>query len=201
MSGKPSVVVVNGSSRSPSRTGALLNLLATEIAAKVDVDVQVVSIAAIGNHFGTEFKVAELAPELQRAIHHIESADLIVAGSPIYRASYSGLFKHLFDLVDRESLKGTPILLAATGGTPLHGLALDTQFRALFAFFQALTLPQSVYALDVDFNGHQLVTEALLERAWAAAALAADHLVNTQGAQTRPTASPAAQQQAAEPVL
>jgi FMN reductase len=200
MSGKPSVVVVNGSPRSLSRTGALLNLLVQEIARKIDVDVQVVSIATIGKHFGTEFKVAELAPDLQSAIRHIENADLIVAGSPIYRASYSGLFKHLFDLVDRDSLKGTPVLLAATGGTPLHGLALDTQFRALFAFFQALTLPQSVYALDVDFNGHQLVTEALLERARAAAASASDHLVNTQGAKTRPAASPAAQQ-AAEPVL
>lgn len=200
MSGKPSVVVVNGSPRSLSRTGALLNLLVQEIARKVDVDVQVVSIAAIGNHFGTEFKVAELAPDLQSAIRHIENADLIVAGSPIYRASYSGLFKHLFDLVDRDSLKGTPVLLAATGGTPLHGLALDTQFRALFAFFQALTLPQSVYALDIDFNGERLINEELVERVRSAAALAAEQLASIPADQKRSAVSPRAQR-AAEPVL
>lgn len=200
MSGKPSVVVVNGSPRSLSRTGALLNLLVQEIARKVDVDVKVVSIAAIGNHFGTEFKVAELAPDLQSAIRHIENADLIVAGSPIYRASYSGLFKHLFDLVDRESLKGTPVLLAATGGTPLHGLALDTQFRALFAFFQALTLSQSVYALDIDFNGERLINEELVERVRSAAALAAEQLASIPADQKRSAVSPRAQR-AAEPVL
>jgi Predicted flavoprotein len=200
MSGKPSVVVVNGSPRSLSRTGALLNLLAQEIARKVDVDVQVVSIAAIGNHFGTEFKVAELAPDLQSAIRHIENADLIVAGSPIYRASYSGLFKHLFDLVDRESLKGTPVLLAATGGTPLHGLALDTQFRALFAFFQALTLSQSVYALDVDFNGERLINEELAQRVRSSAALAAEQLASIPADQKRSAVLPRAQT-AAEPVL
>jgi len=200
MSGKPSVVVVNGSPRSLSRTGALLNLLVQEIARKVDVDVKVVSIAAIGNHFGTEFKVAELAPDLQSAIRHIENADLIVAGSPIYRASYSGLFKHLFDLVDRESLEGTPVLLAATGGTPLHGLALDTQFRALFAFFQALTLPQSVYALDIDFNGERLINEELVERVRSAAALAAEQLASIPADQKRSAVSPRAQR-AAEPVL
>jgi FMN reductase len=158
-----------------------LNALANEIARVRDVDVQSVSIAEIGNHFGTEFDPALLAPELQRAIHAIENADLILAGSPIYRASYSGLFKHLFDLVDRDALKGTPVLLAATGGTPLHGLALDTQFRALFAFFQALTLPQSVYALDVDFNDGRLINDDLSQRVRSAAELAAAHLESNRG--------------------
>jgi FMN reductase len=181
MPAKPSVVIVNGSPRPRSRTGALLNVLANEIARVRDVEVQSVNIAEIGNHFGTEFNPASLAPELQRAIHAIENADLILAGSPIYRASYSGLFKHLFDLVDRDALKGTPVLLAATGGTPLHGLALDTQFRALFAFFQALTLPQSVYALDVDFNDGRLINDELAHRVRSAAELAAAHLESNRG--------------------
>jgi FMN reductase len=64
--------------------------------------------------------------------------------------------KHLFDLVDYRSLEGTPVLLCATGGTPLHGLMIDHQFRPLFAFFKALTLPTSIYALEGDFDGYDL---------------------------------------------
>ena len=72
--------------------------------------------------------------------------------SPVYRASFTGLFKHLFDFVGQYALFDKPGLLAATGGTDRHALIIEHQFRPLFAFFQALTLPIGVYAKDSDFT-------------------------------------------------
>lgn len=74
-------------------------------------------------------------------LDEIESADLLLVASPVYRGSYPGLLKHLFDLIDLNALIDTPVLLAATGGTERHALVLDHQLRPLFSFFQAITLP------------------------------------------------------------
>ena len=61
-------------------------------------------------------------------MRQIESADALIVATPVYRGSYTGLFKHLFDLVDHEALIGTPVLLAATGGSDRHSLVIDHQF-------------------------------------------------------------------------
>jgi FMN reductase len=98
--------------------------------------------------------------ELQR----IESADLLVVATPVYRASFTGLFKHLFDFVDQYALVDTPVLLAATGGSERHALIIEHQLRPLFGFFQALALPVGVYAHDSDFTDYKISNEQLTDR-------------------------------------
>ena len=84
--------------------------------------------------------------------------------SPVYRASYTGALKHLFDLVHHLPFAGKPVILAATGGTPLHGLVTEHQLRPLFGFLNTLTLPTTVYAVESDFDGYQLTSTKVLER-------------------------------------
>jgi FMN reductase len=91
----------------------------------------------------------------------------------VYRASYTGLFKHLFDLVRHDALVDVPVLLAATGGSERHALVIDHQLRPLFSFFQARTLPIGVYASESDFDQYQIASAALRERI----ALAVDRAV------------------------
>ena len=71
----------------------------------------------------------------------IEAADLLIVASPVYKGSYTGLFKHLFDFVGYEALIGKPTLLLATGGSERHALVIDHQLRTLFGFFRAATVP------------------------------------------------------------
>jgi FMN reductase len=92
------------------------------------------------------------------------SADALVLGSPVYKGSYAGLFKHLLDLLDPLSLVGKPVLLVATGGGPRHALVIEHQLRPLLGFFEAQTLATGVYASDSDFRDGALVSELLLER-------------------------------------
>ena len=94
----------------------------------------------------------------------IESADLLVVATPVYRASFTGLFKYLFDFVDQYALIDTPVLLAATGGSERHALILEHQLRPLFGFFQSLALPVGVYANDSDFTDYRISNPQLTER-------------------------------------
>jgi len=91
-------------------------------------------------------------------------ADALVLGSPVYKGSYGGLFKHFLDLLDPFSLVGKPVLLIATGGGPRHALVVEHQLRPLLGFFEAQTLATGIYASDQDFRDGTLASELLLER-------------------------------------
>jgi FMN reductase len=103
-------------------------------------------------------------PEIDRIWTAIETCDALVVGSPVYKASYTGLLKHLFDIVDANALRGRPVLVAATAKASSHELMIDHQFRPLFAFFRAIVVPGSVYALDQDFGPENEPTEGLRQR-------------------------------------
>ena len=158
------VVGVSGSLHEPSRTTALVGSILAEVAGRVSADVELIEVAALGPGFAGALRRADVAPEVESALQAIETADLLVAASPVYRASFTGLFKHLFDFVGQYELVGTPVLLAATGGGERHALIIEHQLRPLFGFFQALTLPIGVYASDDDFAEHELVSPDVVRR-------------------------------------
>ena len=158
------IVGVSGSLREPSKTTALVRELIDEVAAREAAETRLIEVATLGPLFAGALRREDLQPEVEDALRAIETADLLIVASPVYRASFTGLFKHLFDFVGQYALLGTPVLLAATGGGERHALILEHQMRPLFGFFQALTLPVGVYASDTDFDGYELTSEAVKRR-------------------------------------
>ena len=158
------VAIVCGSLRLPSRTDALLQAVVNRLSQQLAVSVHWSRLTSLAPHLSGCLERDSADTTLRAHLDAIESADLLIVGSPVYRASYTGLFKHLFDLVDHQSLKGVPVLLAATGGSERHALMLDHQLRPLFAFFQAHTLPYALYAAPDSFNDYQLHDSALTQR-------------------------------------
>lgn len=163
------VVAVSGSLHEPSKTTALLRAIAAAVAERIDVDVQVIELTAIGPGLAGALRRDDLPSAVEEQLRAIEEADLLIVGSPVYRASFTGLFKHLFDFVGQYALVGKPVLLAATGGGERHALIIEHQLRPLFAFFQALTLPLGVYASNTDFDGDRIVSAQILSRITLAA--------------------------------
>ena len=100
------------------------------------------------NHLLTGFP----APALQAVIDEVHGADGVIAVSPIFSASYSGLFKMFWDVLDRDGLELKPVLIGATGGTARHSLALEHAIRPLFAYLGAATVPTAVYAASEDWG-------------------------------------------------
>jgi len=158
------IVGVSGSLREPSKTTALVRELIDGVAAREPAETRLIEVATLGPLFAGALRREDLQPEVEDALRAIETADLLIVASPVYRASFTGLFKHLFDFVGQYALVGTPVLLAATGGGERHALILEHQMRPLFGFFQALTLPVGVYASDTDFDGYELTSEAVKRR-------------------------------------
>lgn len=186
------LVGVSGSARRPSRTSALVEALGREMSRRRETEFTLVDVAGIGPGLGA-FSRSELPQEGEAALRAIEAADALIVGSPIYKGSYTGLFKHLFDFVDPLALVGKPVILTATGGGRRHALAVEHQLRPLFGFFSALTLPTAIYASDEDFSDGVLCDRETLDRVGQAAAELAAHARPA----TRMTASPVAFQRVA----
>lgn len=120
-------------------------------------------------HGITDAMLTGLVPAaVQDALDAVVTADALIAATPTYKASYSGLFKAFFDLVDEGALENLPTVVAATGGSPRHSLVLDTALRPLFSYLKALTLPIGVYAATEDWADASL--QGRIERAGAALA-------------------------------
>jgi FMN reductase len=158
------VVAVSGSLTHPSKTTALVEEIVATLGRALPIESHLIALHELGPSLAGALKRSQLPVEAEAELQRIESADVLIVASPVYRASFTGLFKHLFDFVDQYALVDTPVLLAASGGSERHALIIEHQFRPLFAFFQALTLPLGVYAHESDFTGRQISSARLLDR-------------------------------------
>ncbi|MFV0285411.1 MAG: NAD(P)H-dependent oxidoreductase [Demequina sp.] len=157
------VVTVNGSPHLPSRTGVVLDALLDQLRESVDVVVHKVEIAdLVGEPLAATPESA--SARLREDLDAIERADVILAGSPVYKGSYTGLFKYVFDLVEPSALVDVPVVVVATGGSERHQLVLDHQLRPLFSFFQAATSALGIYAHTSEFAKYEIASGALLSR-------------------------------------
>lgn len=157
------VVAVSGSLHEPSRTTALVRAILHEIESRREVEIELVEVSRLVTSLAVLDRDS-LSEDAERAVRAVEQADLLIAASPVYRASFTGLFKHFFDFVDQYALSGLPVLLAATGGSDRHSLVLEHQLRPLFGFFQALTLPTAVYASQAEIEDGVVTAEAVNRR-------------------------------------
>jgi len=159
------LVAVSGGLNTPSKTESLLEAIIEELSQAIDINVKFIKLSEIGPLLGGAIYRNQLPKQVQDDLAAIEAADALLVGTPVYRASFTGLFKHLFDFVEQTALVDVPVLLAASGGSDRHALVLEHQLRPLFSFFQAQTLPIGVYATDQDFSPEYTVkSEALNDR-------------------------------------
>ncbi len=158
------LVAVSGGLQRPSKAAALAEHLMDLIADEVLCEQRLVELGRFAPHAGATWR-SQLPEAVERELAAVEQADIVVVTTPVYRGSYTGLFKHFFDFIDQDALIDKPVLLAATGGSERHALMIDHQLRPLFSFFQARTLPLGVYATDQDFLDYRLHNEALIQRA------------------------------------
>ncbi|MCW2601696.1 MAG: NADPH-dependent reductase [Frankiales bacterium] len=141
----PSVLLLSGSPSATSRTTALLHLVADRIRSD-DTEVDLLEVrdlppAALLSGDASDPAIAEAAALLQ-------TADALVVGSPIYKASYTGLLKAFLDLLPQYALRGTSVLPLATGGTPAHVLAIDYALRPVLVSLGAEHVAQGWFVLD-----------------------------------------------------
>ncbi len=149
-----SIAVVSAGLGVPSSTRLLADRLASS-AERALGDVEIVNVELrdlaheITDHLLTGFP----GPGLAAAFDTVRSADAVIAVTPVFSASYSGLFKSFFDVLEEGTLDGKPVLVSATAGTARHSLVLEHALRPLFTYLRAVVVPTGVFAATEDF-GH-----------------------------------------------
>jgi FMN reductase len=175
------IVVVTAGLTTPSSTRLLADQLAAAVRDNLDgrgIPRKVVTIELrdhahdLTNNLLTGFP----SKELREVVDAVVQADAVIAVTPTFSASYNGLFKMFFDVLEDRALAGKPVLIGATGGTERHSLVLEYAMRPLFAYLQAVVVPTAVYAASSDWGSG--VTGKLHERIERAATELVDLIGN-----------------------
>jgi len=167
------MVVINGSPTKPSRTGVLLNAVADAIAARMQFTTYQITLADVGHEFMSGLTRPDITTRGEELLRITERADLLVVGTPVYRATYTGILKHFFDLVDRDAMRERKAVLCATGGSALHGLVIEHQLRPLMGFFSMHTMTTGLFGQSEEIMDGRVSSPSLASRV----ARAADEVV------------------------
>lgn len=147
------VVGVSGSPSDPSRTSTLVAATVARLGQEIEGSrTETIEIGPLLADLGAAGSRDAMSERTRRALETVEAADVLVVGSPAFRAAYSGAFKLFFDWIGQYDLVDTPVLLTATGGSDRHALLVEHQMRPLFGFFQSTTLPIGVFGNERDFT-------------------------------------------------
>ncbi len=184
--GFPAIVGFSGNLTRPSRTRAFVEHVAREVARSTSRSSAVYDIEDLGPSLAAARWGHDLDDQARRIVARITDAELLIIDSPTFKGSYTGLFKHFFDLLDPATLRGKPVIITATGGGERHALIVEHQLRPLLGFFEAFALPTAIYASDKDFSEGVLTNPAILARSAQAVAEAQRILDVTRPKQADP---------------
>jgi FMN reductase len=162
------IVVVSAGLSVPSSTRILADALAAATVralrdplvepAETTAEVEVIELRDLA-HLITDNQLTGFPTgALADAVRRVAEADAVIAVTPVFSASYSGIFKSFFDVLEDGTLEGKPVLIAATAGTARHSLVLDFAMRPLFAYLRADVVPTGVFAASSDFGSGSTVT-------------------------------------------
>jgi FMN reductase len=183
------LAVVSAGLSTPSSTRLLADRLTAATAAAlaergITATVEAVELREHARHLADNLLTGFANKPLQAAVDTVVGADGLIAVTPIFSASYSGLFKTFFDVLDKDALTAKPVLLGATAGTARHSLVLEHAMRPLFAYLRAVVTPTAVFAASEDWAGGDGTSRGLADRIDRAAGELADLLAG------RPPAAP-----------
>ncbi len=167
------LAIITGGLRDPSSTRLLADRLEasvrTALAARdASAEASFVELRPLGRAIMDAMLTGFATPPLEEAFETVADADGVIAVTPAFNASFSGLFKCFFDVLPEETLSDMPVLIGATGGTERHSLVLEHALRPMFSYLHAIVSPRGVYAATDDFGSTQ--DSALGGRITAAAA-------------------------------
>ena len=154
------LAIISGGLREPSSTRLLADRITAAVAAalatkNLTTDASVIELRRQGRAIMDTLLTGFAPAELESVFETVADADGVIAVTPAFNASFSGLFKSFFDVLPEETLSEMPVLIAATGGTERHSLVLEHALRPMFSYLHAIVSPTGVYAATDDFGAGQ----------------------------------------------
>jgi FMN reductase len=165
------IAVVSAGLSNPSSTRLLADRMADAtvralgaIGEGEDVQVDVFELRDLAHDITNNLLTGFAPPTLESMINTVVSADAVIAVTPIFSTSYSGLFKSFIDVLDPDALTGKPVLIGANAGTARHSLAIDYAIRPLFTYLHAEPVSTGVFAASSDWGSSADQVAPLAER-------------------------------------
>lgn len=152
------IITITAGLSQPSSTRLLADQIAQAVTAQVgargeSVEIETIELRELAIELATTMATGGIpTPKLSAVKEKISAADGLIAVTPVFAASYSGLFKMLFDSLDPDALNAMPVIVAATAGTARHSLVLEHALRPLFAYLRAVVVPTGIFAATEDFG-------------------------------------------------
>lgn len=180
------LAIITGGLSQPSSTRLLADRLETAVRSELEaalgapVESSFVELRPLGRAITDAMLTGFPTDPLESAFETVAGADGVIAVTPAFNASFSGLFKSFFDVLPEETFSDMPVLIGATGGTERHSLVLEHALRPMFSYLHAIVSPRGVYAATDDFGTQS--SSALGQRVTDAAA---DFARLVQGCGTR----------------
>jgi FMN reductase len=144
------IVLISGSPSASSRTVTVLNAMAAHLQE--------------AGRQTTLLHARELSdPQSQQvkdSLGLIARCKAVVVGSPIYKASLTGLLKSFLDLLPPDALKGKVAMPVATGAAPGHALAIEHELSPLLFALGADAVVRGQYFVDPDLADGRLSAAA-----------------------------------------
>lgn len=154
------IVVLSGSPSILSRSERVLKYLGS-ILEERKFTVSYISVCDVPS---TDLYEAKFdSPAVKRIVSLLENAQAVIIGSPVYKASYSGILKSLIDLLPQDILESKPVLPVMTGGSIAHLLAIEYTLKPLLATLKGKNT-QGIFYLDsqIDRNATPPIIDAEL---------------------------------------
>lgn len=153
------ITVISAGLGVPSSSRLLADQLAASVerqlaAAGYAVDIEVLELRDLAVDIANNFVTGYAAPRLAEVIAGVEASDGLIAVSPVFSASYSGLFKSFIDVLDPKALEGNAVLIGATAGTDRHQMVLDFAMRPLFTYLRTRIAATAVFAGPQDWGNN-----------------------------------------------
>ncbi len=151
------IVAISAGLGTPSSSRMLADRLGAAVVQELqlqgqDAELDVIELrdhaVDIANNLVTGFA----APPLAAVIDQVTEADGIIAVGPVFTASFSGLFKSFFDVIDNKALEGKPTIVGMTGGSARHSMVMDYAVRPMFSYLRAHVMPTAVFAAPDDWG-------------------------------------------------
>lgn len=183
------LAIISGGLREPSSTRLLADRITKAVEAalagrNLTATSSVIELRPLGRAIIDAMLTGFAPSDLETAFQTVADADGVIAVTPAFNASFSGLFKSFFDVLPEETLSDMPVLIAATGGTERHSLVLEHALRPMFSYLHAVVSPTGVYAATDDFGAQRGSDD--LSRRIAKAADDFSRLLQACGPRARP---------------
>lgn len=151
------LMVISAGLSSPSTTRHVADQISAAVRTAVtargeELQVSTVEVREYANDLTQLMLTGISSPELDELKQDISQADGLVAVSPVFQGSYSGLFKMLFDALSTDALNAMPTIVAATAGSERHSLVTEYAMRPLLTYLRANVVPTSLFAATSDFG-------------------------------------------------